>query len=653
MSLTRWLIVLVFFLPVFVSCAGLQRAEPKKPKAALSPPKGEKTLKALKALPKNSSATLKKLQLFIEENKGNQLALKASLYLGDILNRQKKHRKSCEVYKKNIAGPVAYAGDREMFVRYSDCLFKDKQFKEALQILEKLFQKSLDQAERKNIVQKQWDLLQKIPAKESSPYWRLLVFSRLAQYDPSDTKWMIKGEALIVSLTGDEISQLEPHFSSLGLFEGELLFQAGKREWRSRNFKKSKGYFLKALKKLPAENKKSKRAKNYLKALKARLLVNPYLIGAILPLSGHRRLLGEKVLKGLHLGLGLRDSSPWQIVVLDSGSHPDIAQQALESLLYDYHVIGVVGGLSGDTAQAIAEAAEAFGIPALLLSQKQALAKDRLFIFQSALSGQTLMEHLTENLIQNLKITKAALLVPEDNYGNTYAKAFKEAFQSKGGLIVKESSYRSGEVDFKTPIKKLVNLFDLKYRKAEYEKIKQEFLKNHPDLTPRDKKLTPERLLKPEVDFEVLFMPDSLKVLKRIASYLKYFDIKDIHLAGTNLWKEESSNQWKEDFSLLFSATEDVSREVFLKSPFYLKYRKAFQSEPGFFERQAYNLSLALRAALEKRPKDRFQLQKALESVKTFQGAFFTLGIGPDHTFSYPLKLYKIEGGKKSSEQKP
>lgn len=615
-------------------------------KKSLAPKKSTKTLKKIKARSPSLPSTFKKLRNFIDKNQDNELALEASFYLGEILKKQNKKKKACKVYKKAAQLPFAHIKDRKVFFLYSDCLFQRKKVTAALKFLETQMESSTP-VMRKKLAKKQWGFLK----NQKLPYWKLVVLNHLATYSPSieAEQWIKKGEALIQNLNEEDFLMLEENRTSLGLFEGELLFQAGKKKWAEADFKKAKAYFKQAHQKFSSTGRKLKKTSNYLKALKARLFVNPYLIGAILPLSGHRKALGEKVLKGLNLGLGITDNSRWQIVAIDSGSHPDITQQAVETLLYDYHVIGIVGGLSGDTARVIAETAEEFGIPSLLLSQKQSLAQNRLFIFQSALSGKALMEHLSENLIQNLKIKKAALLFPEDNYGKYYVNLFKETFQAKGGHIVRGESYKTGEVDFKNVIKKLVNLFDLKSRKKEYETLKQEFLKKQPEeKSGRGKKLTPEHLLEPEVDFQALFVPDSLKVLKQIVSYLKYFDIKDIHLVGTNLWKKERLMNWKEDFSLVFSGTADVEEKILLKSPFYVKYRKAFNSNPGFFERQAYNTALALRTALENKPKDRFQLQKALESVKSFQGAFFTLKISKDHTFSYPLKLYEIKGKNRS-----
>ena len=526
---------------------------------------------------------------------------------------------------------------------------------------------------------------EKAPSASSLAAARLLTLNRQAESAPAGRdreRALKKGRALLRRLSERDLHQLLKNRKVLGVFQGEALFQAGKRAWRAGRFKKARRYFKKARARLPPGAERSQ-AEIYLKT--ARLPVNPYLTGVILPLSGRRAVVGEKALKGIRLGLGIPEDSPWRIAVIDSGSRPDKARQAVRDLLFESGALSIIGGLSGRTATVIAEAAEAYGVPALLLSQKQSLTKDRLFVFQSALSGKALMKRLASGLVEDFNITKAAMLVPEDNYGKSYARLFEEAFQSAGGTVVRRADYSPGETDFKDPVKKLVNLFDLKDRREEYEKLKAEFLEKNPNVSERRVKLTPERLLKPETDFQALFIPDSLKVVRRIVSYLKYFDIKAVHLAGTNLWKTaedtalvsgkaparddaaaaggktgrggpsrggaraktaaESGGGREEDFSLVFAAPEAPSNLA--ESPFYLKFQEVFQAEPGFFEIQGYNTAAGLRAALEMRPKDRFHLQKALKFVKSFEGAFFPLQIQKDHTFAGPLELYTATAGEK------
>ena len=501
------------------------------------------------------------------------------------------------------------------------------------------------------------------PSAPSPAAARLLTLSRQAESATGvdRERALKKGRALLKRLSERELHELLKNRKFLGLFQGEAAFQAGKRAWRARRFKKARRYFKKARARLPPGVKRSK-AEIYLKTV--RLTVNPYLTGVILPLSGRRAVVGEKALKGIRLGLGLQEGSPWRIAVIDSASRPDKARQAVRDLLFESGALSIIGGLSSRTATVIAEAAEAYGVPALLLSQKQSLTKDKLFVFQSALSGKALMKRLASGLVEEFNITKAAMLIPEDNYGKSYARLFEEAFQSAGGTVVRKADYSPGETDFKNSVKKLVKLFDLKERREEYEKLKAEFLEKNPNVSERRVKLTPERLLKPEIDFQALFIPDSLKVVRRIVSYLKYFDIKDIHLAGTNLWKTGGDTAFvlskasagasspadgakssrgsgaapSEEFPLVFAAAEAPSKLA--KSPFYLKFQEVFQTEPGFFGTQGYNTAAGLRAALETRPKDRFQLQKALESVESFEGAFFPLQIRKDHTFARPLKLW-------------
>ena len=417
-------------------------------------------------------------------------------------------------------------------------------------------------------------------------------------------------------------------------------FESGEREWQAARFDLARGFFLRALphKLSPGQ---ARTLQNRIKALNYRRFVNPYFIGAVLPLSGKRRALGQKVLNGLSLGLGLAEGgSPYKLIVKDSQSRASVVSHALSSLLQKRYIIGAAGGLSAETAQAMARTGESLAIPSLLFSQKQGLSQNRIFIFQTAVSAKALMRRLSQRLLQD-SIQKAALLFPEDNYGTALSALFKEEFQKAGGQITDEESYSPGETDFKRALRSLTHIDPLKERKKEYEDLKKEFLQQNPRLSPRDKALSPDRLLEPQVDFQALFVPDSSQSLRRIASYLKYFHIKGIVIAGAHLWRPDRVRDVAKDFSLVFPAPLRPSPRDRGRSSFYREYQKAFLKEPGFFEEEAYNAGAALRAALASRPKDRFELQQALSQLKNFKGAGSDIKI-EDRTFVRPIQIHAL-----------
>ena len=199
------------------------------------------------------------------------------------------------------------------------------------------------------------------------------------------------------------------------------------------------------------------------------------------------------------------------------------------------------------------------------------------------------------------------------------------------------------EVDFKASLR---DLFELKDREEEYKKLKEEYMEKHPHLSPRSVKLRPEYLLEPKRDFEGIFIPDSLKALEKIVAYLKYFNIGDLYILGTNLWKPGHLPPVPEDLPLLFVNEPEIKQKTLHKTPFYVDYVRIFKTAPGFFERQSYNSARALTLALQGFPKSRSKVVEELNKLKTLPGAFYPVSLSENRVFTYPLKTYIFHEGK-------
>src|SRR5439155_329108 len=106
-----------------------------------------------------------------------------------------------------------------------------------------------------------------------------------------------------------------------------------------------------------------KLAENYLLQLDSRKRIDPYTIGAVLPLSGKHAPVAQKTLKGLQLGLGIYgpERSQFKLAVVDSEGTPEGAKHAVERLVGEDNVIAVVGSLLSRTATAVASKTEELG----------------------------------------------------------------------------------------------------------------------------------------------------------------------------------------------------------------------------------------------------------------------------------------------------
>ena len=585
----------------------------------------------------SSAEYIREIDRFIEENREKEIVFPAYMLKAEILLKSKKSKQACLIYHKIVKSSVDYTKRWKAYQKSAKCYFKEGKVELAVQVLESLIQNSKESIiNKKKAVLLQWSFLKNqktLTAFKLVSLSHLLLFSSLPQ---QKKHWFSIAKQIIDSLSFSDLVIYANQAYFFGELEPYILYKSGQHFLKNREFKKAEKYFKKSLSTSLAPHLK-KEVKQTLFLMKKISRMNPYLIGVIVPLSGRRQALGEKILRGLYIGLSMDQDSPWQIVVLDSQSHPEVVRTHTNDLFYKYHVAGLIGGLTSETAEVMAQKAEEFALPTVLFSQKRGLTKDRPFVFQNAITAQQLLSPLIKEIRKDLKVEKTAILYPDDSYGKDYANLFSELFIENGGKVVEREMYKPGEVDFKDSVKKVLQL-DIKRREREFEKLKAELLQKQ-DFSARSLKLTPENVLPVKKEFSAVFIPDSLRSLKKIRDHFKYYGVTDIYFLGTNLWLDSSIKN--RDFSFLFVNLPEKSDKQIKESDFYKRFIKSYAYSPGHFEQRAYNTALYFKQALEKNIKTRFVLQKELKKITRFQGAYYPLSVSKDQVFEYPVEVYK------------
>ena len=635
----------IFFVTVillFSSCQTFKLSSHKNHAKKATADSRAKFVKIKKVAHKrNAEKTIEQLDVFISNNKHNELIMAAYLLKARLLNKQRKHKQACQVYYKASQLPYFYKDEHKAHFAAANCYLKNNKIENALLILENTIHSPQESVNiKKRSIQKQWNLIKN---KKSFIVWKIKSLSHLVEFYPKHRNkktWESRAKNIIASLNKKQLIKLHARVKGHKAFEGLIFYNLGLHYWKSNNAKKSRHYFIQALSSSLNPEIKSK-AKDYLSIVESNLQVRPQFIGVVLPLSGSKKTLGQKILRGLNIGFDLEHGSPWQIIVMDSKGQADVAKSVTEQLLKKHHVITIIGGVTYGTAQAISEVASSFGVPAVLFSPQSGLTANKEFVFQNALTGKNLMDHLSMSIrTRKIDIKKVAILAPNDSYGREYSKIFKKSFQEQGGAVTNIQTYKTGEINFKTQIKKLVGLYNLDERKQEYEQLKKEYLKKHPNVSKRSKKLEPYKLLKPIVEFDALFIPDSFSTLTKIEAYLKYYGIRDIYLLGTNLWSPTKIKKWSKYRPLVFVNTPTITNDIIRSSNFYDKYRAIFSRSPGLIERQSFNTARAVKTALEKNIRNSLELRTELRNLKKIKGAYFEFDISEDQRFLYPLETF-------------
>ena len=635
-------LLIILSFSTFIGCALLDESKkpqafPKKKMAKKTQTKQKQSWKEIKnQTNKPFLERINNIEKFISENKDKSIALSAYLLKAKIFLQNNKYKQACSTYHKVVESVFDYPDSWPAYRDSAKCHFKAKKTLLALQTLERFIQKPKAHfTDKRKGALLQWDFLKN---KQTFKKWKLISLSHLAVLSAHNKeKWKNRGKNLIQNLTHKELITYTNTTESFNIFKGYLYYKAGKYFFSNKDFTQAKNYLKNALSSSLSDHLK-KEVKQNLLMIKKISKVNPYLIGVLLPLSGRKKALGEKILRGLYLGLDMEKDSSWQMIVMNSQSHPDVVKTHLDSLFYKYHVIGFIGGLTSETAEVIAQKAEEFATPAILFSQKKNLSLHRNFVFQNALTAKQLLNPLIQHIRESLKVQKASLLYPEDPYGKEYSALFSKIFKQGGGEIAGEEMYKAGETDFKKHITKLLHL-NIKGREKEFEKLKDQFLKENPSLSGRSKKLTAENILPAKKEFSALFIPDTLDRLQKIQDHLRYFGIKNVFLLGTNIWPVKQTQS--KNFTLVFVNLPQKDPLLIKKSSFHKNFISSYGYSPGNFEQRAYNTALFLKQALGQKVKSRILLQEKLKQIRSFQGAYYTILLSEDQVFQYPLNVYE------------
>lgn len=388
--------------------------------------------------------------------------------------------------------------------------------------------------------------------------------------------------------------------------------------------------------------------------LKSSSLVDRFTIGCTLPLSGPYRAFGNRALMGIELALNRFNAQPHvnpiQLLIKDSKGDPNEAVRAVETLTLKDSVIGIIGPMI--TSEAAAIKAQALKVPIMTLTQKPDITKLGDYVFRNFLTLSLQVKAIVAYAVQELGITKFAILYPEERYGISFMNKFWDELMVGGAEIVGIESYGTDQTDFADAIKKLVGLYYPRPEEpADEEGFDQteatpEFLSPTAPLTdqpPEEEKEASE----PIIDFGAVFIPDTFEKVGLIAPQFPYYDVTNVLLLGTNLWHSDRLIQMARGYV----QGAIVPDGFFLNSPsptvqdFVKTFEEVFGTSPRFLEAQAYDAASILFQWVN-RPeiRGRRTLKMALMNVKDFPGVTGLTSFDETGDVNKQIYLLKIRG---------
>lgn len=334
------------------------------------------------------------------------------------------------------------------------------------------------------------------------------------------------------------------------------------------------------------------------------LQFEPYTIGCLLPLSGPYQGYGRRALNGIELAISrLQDSDPpprIKLIVKDSAAAPERAVLAVQELA-QARVGAIIGPMSD--AEAAAREAQKLHIPMVTLTQKQDITTFGDYIFRHFITPQDQVARLVDYFCGPLGVSAFAVLYPRENYGQTFKDLFWDAVVKKGGRMSVMQAYDPGQTDFTDSVKNLVKAGQaaarLNHRGEPIEsRSETENFSFAPEWVRNDAPTGAET--DSDVGFQVLFIPDAPQKAALILPQLAYQDIRNVILAGTNLWHSEQLPAISTQFDGQIAVVDGFFKESRMPAArrFVVDYRAVYDQDPGLIEALAFDTANFLFAVM-------------------------------------------------------
>ncbi len=186
---------------------------------------------------------------------------------------------------------------------------------------------------------------------------------------------------------------------------------------------------------------------------------DPRVIGAILPLTGRAREVGQRALRGLMLASGAPHEGPPgpdvpQLVLRDDAGDPERAARAVEDLVSVHRAIAIVGPLVGDAARAAARRAQELGVPMITLVPDPQITTSGDMVFRLFVSPRDEVTALVA-AARARGAQRFAILRPQHAYGERMAAAFSRAVSEAGLTVVATEMYEANATSFGDPVRRL------------------------------------------------------------------------------------------------------------------------------------------------------------------------------------------------------
>jgi len=337
---------------------------------------------------------------------------------------------------------------------------------------------------------------------------------------------------------------------------------------------------------------------------KAKTVSSPFnvkRIGCLLPTSGTYANYGVSAQRGVDLAyltfIANGNNTGLQIEYRDTGSNPAKTKQAVRELA-ELGVAAIIGPVG--PAEDAAKEAQLRGIPIITLTGKEGITSLGDSVFRHFLTQTMQVKSVTEYAFNTLELRRFAVLYPDEPYGRDMMKLFTSEVKRRNGVVVAAESYAPKTTDFGKQIKKIIGVSGKK------------------EIAHDPNKEWPETM----VGIDGVFIPDTAETVGLILPQLRFYDVNDVILLGTNLWHSDKLVSMAGKYlpqavipEGFFAESEEPQVARFVE-----RFMEAYNSKPGFVEAIAYDTALMAFHVIAQKPASYSDFKRMLVDLQSVRG---------------------------------
>ncbi len=324
-------------------------------------------------------------------------------------------------------------------------------------------------------------------------------------------------------------------------------------------------------------------------------------LGCLMPMTGSYAAYGASARKGVDLAflsfVASGNPAGFKVEYRDTGSDPARTRQAVRELA-DLGVTAIIGPVG--PAEDAAKEAQALGIPIITLTGKDGITALGDQVFRHFLTQSLQVRSVADHAFNILELRRFAVLYPDEPYGRDMTKLFEAEVKRRGGMVVAAEAYAPKTTDFGKQIKKILGTSG----------------KN--TLTKTREADNPEAM----IGIDGIFIPDSAETVGLILPQLRFYDVNDAVLLGTNLWHSDKLISLAGKYLAqavipegFFAESDEPQVTAFVE-----RFREAYDTAPGFVEAVAYDTALTALEVMSMKPASRKDFRRLLVGMDSVRG---------------------------------